>query len=184
VSKEDRRRWEEKWTERDYMPEVSDLLQGHEDLLGTGVALDLACGRGQNSIWLAQHGYQTIGVDISWVALLGGQAEARRKGVARKTLFVQADLDGWRPPPQVFDLVAVFRFLDRGLLAPLKASLRPAGLLFYETRHVGILERLPDSTRGYLLQRGELPLLFEGWERMHYAESQENARIVVRKPLQ
>ena len=34
------------------------------DRLATGRALDLGCGTGTNSIYLAQHGWETTGVDF------------------------------------------------------------------------------------------------------------------------
>lgn len=182
MSEADRQRWNEKWSERTRSRRVNRLLREHQGLLGSGRALDLACGRGQNSIWLARHGYTTLGVDVSGVALRAARAAAARVGVWRHTLFVQADLDSWRPPAEIFDLVAVFRFLDRELYEPLKECVRPDGLLFYETRHEGILERLPGANPAYLLRRDELRQAFSGWHIIVYREGPENARLVARKP--
>lgn len=182
MSKEDGRRWNRKWSDRRETSNVSSLLQEQEALLAPGTALDLACGRGQNSIWLAHHGYATLGVDISRVALQAAQTAALRQGLGRRTLFVQADLDRWRPPPRAFDLVAVFRFLDRDLFAPLRQSVRPGGLLFYETRHHGIRTRIPDANPTYLLRRGELATVFGDWELLYYEEGAENAALVARRP--
>lgn len=182
MSKEDRHRWNRKWAERTETSEVSTLLQQHEALLTSGLALDLACGRGQNSIWLARHGYATLGIDISRVALNAARSAALLQGVARRTLFVQADLDRWHPPRETFDLVAVFRFLDRDLYWPLQQSVRPGGLLFFETRHQGICERLPDANPAYLLRTGELAAVFAEWDLLLYDEGSENARLVARKP--
>lgn len=182
MSEADRQRWNEKWSERTRSRRVNRLLREHQGLLGGGRALDLACGRGQNSIWLARHGYTTLGVDVSGVALGAARAAAARVGVWRHTLFVQADLDSWRPPAGIFDLVAVFRFLDRELYEPLKECVRPDGLLFYETRHEGILERLPGANPAYLLRRDELRQAFSGWHIIVYREGPENARLVARKP--
>ena len=182
MSEADRQRWNEKWAERTRSRRVNRLLLEHHGLLGGGRALDLACGRGQNSIWLARHGYTTLGVDVSGVALRAARAAAAREGVWRYTLFVQADLDRWRPPAETFNLVAVFRFLDRDLYEPLKGCVLPGGLLFYETRHEGILERLPDANPAYLLRRDELRQVFSGWQMIDYREGPENAGLVARKP--
>jgi SAM-dependent methyltransferase len=43
-----------------------------------GRALDLGCGTGTNSIYLAQHGYQVIGVDFSAKAIATARAKAQR----------------------------------------------------------------------------------------------------------
>lgn len=182
MSQKDRLRWNRKWAERSEGSAVNPLLLAHEGLLGSGLALDVACGRGQNSVWLASHGYLTLGVDISRVALAEARATAASNGVARKNLFVQVDLDCWRPPTTTFDLVVVFRFLDRDLYRPLQRSVRPGGLLFYETRHLGIRRRLPDANPDYLLRPGELAQVFAGWQVIAYAEGNENAQLVARKP--
>ena len=158
------------------------MLRDSGDLLRAGIAIDLACGVGQNSLWLARHGYQTIGVDVSTVALRAARAEAARRGLWRHSLFVQADLDSWRPAPASANVLTVFRFLDRALFPAIQACLRPGGLLFYETRHTGICRRLPDATRAYLLQPGELRHVFARWEIVFYEEGSENARLIARRP--
>ena len=100
----------------------------------------------------------------------------------RTNLFAQADLDRWLPPYESFDLVAVFRFLDRDLYRPIRQTVRQGGLLFFETRHQGVRERLPDANPAYLLRLGELPEVFAEWDVLYYDEGSENARLVARKP--
>lgn len=158
------------------------LLQEHVDLLTGGLALDLACGRGQNALWLAAHGYTVLGVDGSRVALTSARQEAVRRDLQRRVLFVQADLDVWHPPAGAFDVVVVFRFLDRDLFPCLRKALRPGGLLFYTTRHRGVLRWRPDATQEFLLKKGELPAYFAGWEIVHDEEGAKNAYFVTRKP--
>jgi SAM-dependent methyltransferase len=123
-----------------------------------------------------------LGVDISRVALVAAQRAAVHHGVWRHVLFVQADLDYWRPPRESFDLVVVFRFLDRRLYPALKESVRPGGLVVYGTRHRGILDRIPDANPAYLLERGELRAEFSRWRILLDAEGAENAALIARKP--
>jgi SAM-dependent methyltransferase len=77
--------------------EVSDLQPGR--------ALDLACGEGQNAIWLASLGWDVLGVDYSEVAVAKAQRRAQHEGVAAR--FVCADLVEYEPERQAFDLVIV-----------------------------------------------------------------------------
>jgi SAM-dependent methyltransferase len=77
--------------------EASDLSPGH--------ALDLACGEGQNAIWLATLGWEVTGVDFSSVAIEKARARAAREGVEAE--FVYADLVEFRPAVRAFDLVIV-----------------------------------------------------------------------------
>jgi SAM-dependent methyltransferase len=73
--------------------------------LAPGRALDLACGEGQNAIWLASLGWNVLGVDYSQVAVAKAAARAERDGVAAR--FVCADLVEYEPDREAFDLVLV-----------------------------------------------------------------------------
>ena len=77
--------------------EVADLEPGR--------ALDLACGEGQNAIWLASLGWDVLGVDYSQVAVSKAQARAEREGLDVR--FLCADLVEYEPEPEAFDLVIV-----------------------------------------------------------------------------
>src|SRR5262245_21080515 len=77
--------------------EVADLAPGR--------ALDLACGEGQNSIWLATLGWDVTGVDFSEVAIRKATERATRDGVDAR--FVCADLVEYEPAAEAFDLVVV-----------------------------------------------------------------------------
>jgi SAM-dependent methyltransferase len=75
--------------------EVSDLEPGR--------GLDLACGEGQNSIWLAGLGWRMLGVDYSSVAIEKARGRAERDGVEVELLC--EDLVAYEPEPAAFDLV-------------------------------------------------------------------------------
>ncbi len=98
--------------------------------LKPGRALDLACGEGQNAIWLATLGWDVTGVDFSEVAIAKARARAERDGVRAE--FVCADLLGYEPAVGAFDLVLVL-YLHipadgrRQVLASAAAALAPGG---------------------------------------------------------
>ena len=73
--------------------------------LEPGRALDLACGEGQNAIWLATLGWDVVGVDYSEVAVGKARERAARDGV--EVEFVSADLTEYEPAHGAFDLVVV-----------------------------------------------------------------------------
>ncbi len=61
-------------------PELEDFVQNHPP----GRALDLGCGTGTNVIYLAQHGWQAIGVDFVKKAIHHARQKADQAGVTVK----------------------------------------------------------------------------------------------------
>ncbi|MBI2168012.1 MAG: class I SAM-dependent methyltransferase [Actinobacteria bacterium] len=133
------------WTaepNRFLVAEVADLPPGR--------ALDLACGEGRNAVWLAERGWQVVGVDFSPVGLNKAKALARARGVAASQIdWVLADLTqgdgGWEPEPPGFDLVAWMYFhpspeVRRAILGRAVAALAPGGTILIVAHHLDNLE--------------------------------------------
>ena len=171
MSESDRECWDRKYAVREgpahFRP--SHLLVEHRHLLtATGQdtarqpagfstvrrALDVACGFGGSSLYLAALGYQVDAVDVSGVALAQVQAEASRRGL--HVSLIQADLVHWWVPPSRYDLIVVRYYLNRDLMPQLTRGLRIGGLLFVETRNVRYLSVRPGFDPAFLLQLGEL----------------------------
>jgi tellurite methyltransferase len=188
ISNSDQERWDARWAtaKEAHVREPHSLLVRFVSpaRLAGWRALDVACGVGQNAIWLAQHGFTVDAVDISPVAIERGRIAAAQAGVS--VGFVQADLDMWMPTANTFDLVIGFRFLNRRLWPRLQAALRPGGWLLYQT--FNLCKRAPDSDfpRRYLLDIGELPRTFAGWKIIEAGDdggpSRDQSWIVCRKP--
>jgi SAM-dependent methyltransferase len=102
--------------------------------LEPGRALDLACGEGQNAIWLATLGWDVIGVDYSEVAVTKARARAERDALNAR--FVCADLVEYEPEAAAYDLVLVL-YLHisaserRGVLAKASGALAPEGTFLF-----------------------------------------------------
>jgi 2-polyprenyl-3-methyl-5-hydroxy-6-metoxy-1,4-benzoquinol methylase len=78
-----------------------------------GKALDLGCGEGQNSVWLAQRGWVVNSVDMSPGAISEARSAADAAGVA--VVFDVADISDWRPVSR-YDLVfCTFALPARGM---------------------------------------------------------------------
>jgi 2-polyprenyl-3-methyl-5-hydroxy-6-metoxy-1,4-benzoquinol methylase len=71
--------------------------------LAPGRALDLACGEGQNAIWLASLGWRVDAVDYSPVAIAKALARALRESV--EVDFRERDLVEYEPEAAAYDLV-------------------------------------------------------------------------------
>ena len=159
--KSDVERWNRKYAEAeaDSAPEVEPLLLEYQYLLnGKGAALDVACGRGQNTVYLASLGFEVIGIDASLVGLRHCQRVMERRGL--KAGLIAADLEEFPLPHSHFDAVLVVRFLDRALIPSLKDTLKPDGLLIYATYNTNVLHRRPAMNKRFLLEPGELLDLF------------------------
>ncbi len=144
-------------------------------------ALDVACGRGQNGLWLAEQGYRADLLDISREALTQARDEAGRRGL-RSLNFLLIDLENYAPEPESCDLIAVFRFLHRPLFPLLRAAVQPGGRIIYQTFHTGHLRANPAFNRAFLLEPGELAEQFADWRVLHSSEDADSARVVALKP--
>jgi len=146
-------------------------------------ALDIACGEGRNSIFLAGHGFRVTGIDISDVGLAKAARRAEEERVAVE--FVCADLDSYRLEG-CYDLVLNFNFLLRRLIPVEVGLLNPGGLLLFDT--ILVTPRMSEPANpDFYLQPGELFRLFAGFdgEILFFEETDDGdvptARLMFRK---
>jgi SAM-dependent methyltransferase len=86
--------------------EPNQFLAPEVEGLSPGASLDLACGEGRNSVWLAGLGWTTTGIDHSAVAIAKAERLADERGVAGS--WIVGDVTSWEPQPGAFDLVIAF----------------------------------------------------------------------------
>ncbi len=170
----DRERWDAKYAAYETPLEIvpPDWLVASASQLKPGRALDLACGLGHSAIWLAQRGWDVTAIDISPLGLRFADQLASQSGVS--VHWQIADLDDVPLGDSQFDLITVFRFLDRNTLpARIMSALRPGGRLLYETFLAG--ESAPGTPHvqnpAFLLQSGELPKMFHQLQVLAYDEA-------------
>ena len=73
-------------------PELVDAVEG-AGAMPPGRALDLGCGTGTNCLYLAQNGWQAIGVDITAPAIARARAKARKAGqMPGSVRFIRGDV--------------------------------------------------------------------------------------------
>ncbi|MGA8547662.1 MAG: class I SAM-dependent methyltransferase [Mycobacterium sp.] len=77
------------WDGHANSPMLQELVEG-SNALSPGSALDVGCGTGDASIYLAQHGWHVTGVDFTPKALDAARAKARAADAAVN--FVHADV--------------------------------------------------------------------------------------------
>jgi Methylase of polypeptide chain release factors len=89
------------------------MLVRFSEGLAPGNALELGCGRGDDSVWLAKRGWQVTAADLSHRALEYAAANAERSGVRGSITFKQCDLTQNFPQGE-YDLI-VASFLESPL---------------------------------------------------------------------
>lgn len=129
--------WENRYagTERAWSGRVNATLMSVVADLAPGRALDLGCGEGGDAVWLARHGWDVTGIDISPTAVRRATEAARAAGLdPARVRFLAVDLTTWSSE-ETFDLVTASFFqspveLDRwGILRSAAARVSPGGHL-------------------------------------------------------
>ncbi len=131
----------------------------------TGVGLDLACGAGRDSVYLALHGWQMTAVDHLTDALHRTQQLAQQQQVQVQTLLLDLEssthaLLTTNLKHRQFDLICVARYLHRPLLPLLPTLLAPGGVLLYQTFMQGAEQFGSPRNPNYLLRPQELAQTF------------------------
>jgi SAM-dependent methyltransferase len=128
--------WEEHYGERDrvWSGRVNVRLAEIASTVKPGRALDLGCGEGGDAMWLAEHGWHVVAVDISETALQRAAEDADTYGLVDRIDFQQHDLsDSF--PAGTYDLISAqflhsMAHLDRPrILRQAADAVAPGGLL-------------------------------------------------------
>lgn len=154
----DREKWNSRYAGNDFFlgKKPSSFLQDNIDLVlklcAGRRALDLACGEGRNSIFLARHGFEVTGIDIAdvGIAKAGQWAESEHLAID----FRREDLDTFCLQ-QTFDLIINFNFLVRRFFTEGYERLAPRGVMIIDTILDSPFVPTPHQ-KGFLLRPGEL----------------------------
>ncbi|MEI7057141.1 bifunctional NAD(P)/FAD-dependent oxidoreductase/class I SAM-dependent methyltransferase [Nocardioides sp. CCNWLW239] len=124
--------WQERYAGSDRMwsGKVNAVLGDIAAGLEPGTALDLGSGEGADVLWLAQHGWQATGIDISENAVIRGREAARDAGVTEEQArFVVSDLSDPSVLDRGYDLVTASFFHSPVELPRTDILRRAAGLV-------------------------------------------------------
>ena len=156
------------------MPLPPDALRGREELVPTaGRALDVACGRGAVTLWLAERGLIVDAVDLSAVGLDAGSQRAADVPVRWWCHDLDAGLPAGCAGP--YDLVAVQRFRDPALYPALAAVLAPGGMLV-----ITVLSEVDEGPGSWRAAPGELRAAFAELDVLVHTEANGEASLVGR----
>jgi tellurite methyltransferase len=158
-----------------------------------GVALDLACGAGRNSLFLAANGWKVTGVDNSVAALGLLRRRATDQGFEVDTVRADLERHEYQVEADAFDLICDIHYLQRDLFQAIRMGIRRGGLFVASIHLAQPQPDLSPMNPAFLLKPGELREYFKGWELKQYWEGRrENgcgglkraaAEIIARRPV-
>jgi SAM-dependent methyltransferase len=173
VSEYERTEWDRRYSEGEYRERAnpSPFLDEWLPRLPTGRALDVACGAGRNALRLAEAGYVVEAVDISQVAIDIASTEATGRGL--DIAWRLADLDALELDSGRYDLITVFRYINRPLWPSLIRALAPDGFILVEHHLDSPLEVEGPRQPEFRLRPQELLRAFLDLRVVHYSETVE-----------
>ncbi|WP_194163514.1 bifunctional 2-polyprenyl-6-hydroxyphenol methylase/3-demethylubiquinol 3-O-methyltransferase UbiG [Mycolicibacterium sp. P1-5] len=180
MSEADRVRWDGKYAGRSAgLPQLPDVFAPYvSEIPRSGEALDLACGFGAASVWLAEHGLTVWGVDVSATAIEQARDLAARHAVAGRCRFSVADLDDGLPQGPPAAMILCHRFRDPGVYPAIIDRLAADGVLA-----ISVLSEVGSEPGPFRAGAGELADAFAGLQTLAAGEGDGQAWLVARRKL-
>jgi len=184
MAQKDKEKWDSKHLTAPIPNEPIELITHYAHLAKGKQALDIACGMGRHSKYLASEGFTVDALDISSTAIDSLQA---LEHITAK----EVDFDTYALEENKYDLIVCTYFLERSLFPQIEKSLKKGGIFIYETYlyHPGN-NKIP-SNRTFLLEEGELENTFgasydliyikEWWDEDYDGSKTMKASMVARK---
>ncbi|OGR57704.1 MAG: hypothetical protein A3J80_00060 [Desulfobacula sp. RIFOXYB2_FULL_45_6] len=157
MTDKDREKWDLRYREDSGDPVPTFIVERYVSLASCGKALDIACGNGRNSLFLAEKGFRVEAVDISCVAI--DRLAGLHPGITARCL----DLDTWEIRENEYDLIVNIRFLDRRLFPMIMAGLKLGGILIFESF-------VNEEGDRFCLKKKELQQAFSDLDIVYYEE--------------
>ncbi len=163
-------------------PLAPEAVDARPELLGllpdTGVAIDIACGLGSQSLWLAQRGLKVVALDVSPIAIDVLRAAADAAGLADRIDARVTDLDiGLPADPPTADLIVCQRFRQPSIYAQIADRLVVGGIAI-----VTVLSEVGAVSPGpFHAPPGELAAAFDALDILAASEGEGVATIVARR---
>lgn len=175
----DQIRWNRKYAERgmeQVKQEPSLWLVEHAHLLkgmiarqkNENKAIDVACGGGRNSFYLADLGFEVDAVDISDVAIDWLKQKAKQENKVINPIC--RDLSAADFGENQYQVICNFYYLNHHLFQSYLKALVPGGLLFFETFTKDHSIFNPNMRASFCLDRNELLNAFRSLHILHYQE--------------
>jgi tellurite methyltransferase len=188
-NRNDLTKWDDRFKGKKFVlgTEPSPYLAEHIEFIKSFVpgkkALDIACGEGRNSTFLAREGFNVTGLDISEAGLCKAREWMERENLS--IIYRIQDLEDYEFS-ETFDLIINFNFLLRDLIPKSVAALNPGGIIVFDS----ILDSpfvQTEHRKEFLLRPGELYSIFSAFpgkiffpeERFH--DDNPTAKLIYQK---
>ena len=167
--------------------EASNFLAESLKYLRKGTLLDVACGEGQNSVFMAKKSFDVEGFDFSDVAI----EKAKKYSLEQETQvdFKVQGLDFYLAPIQKYDSIISVDFkCSSRLLDEFKKALVIGGTMLIEAYTYNHLKNNPDTDydTDECYKPFELSRMIKGWNLLYYDEriidNVYKVRAIIQKP--
>lgn len=142
-------------------------------LLRRATVLEVAAGRGRNTLAMARAGFRMVAADFSTAALRALHDAAVSEQLASHVWPVVADFDNFPFRAESFDSIINVNFLSRGVFPELFRALKVGGVLLVDTFLIDQAKIGHPANPQFLLGHYELRDLLAELELMRYRERLE-----------
>lgn len=184
--------WNERYRSRerpleDLFAPPTPLIVQTVSKLAPGKALDLACGTGRNSLWLAENGWEVTAVDGASAAIEILHSRAVEQKLKINAIVADLEKREFEIAPSSWNLVLLCYYLQRDLFPSVRHGVVPGGIVI----SIVHITEPGEEESPHRLSPGQLHKYFEGWEILHSHEGKATdvahrravAEIVARRPL-
>ncbi len=164
MAQADKEKWNKKYQNSPAPDKPVKLITDFAKLATGTKALDVACGMGRHSKYLASIGFDVDALDISSVAIASLQDIPH--------IYPQeVDFDTYTFKKDHYDLIVCTFFLKREIFSKITGALKEGGIFIYETFLYHPDNENAPSNRTFLLEEGELEITFDHeYDIMHLDE--------------
>ncbi len=173
----DKQKWDAKYLKKSQLllpRDASTNLKAYIKYTKPEYALDIACGAGRNSIFLAENGFKVDAVDIAKLALDTLNEESKAKNLTQKITTHLIDLDVYEIEKDKYDLIIMANYLNRDIIKKAKISIKKDGILFVETYMLDDANEKTKSDMSNLLQSQELKNIIDNSFKILYYDEFKN----------
>jgi SAM-dependent methyltransferase len=174
MSLQDKLKWDEKYIKKPSLLKSRPHTQKLQLALShaqTGKALDIACGIGRNTLFLAKNGFYVDAIDIAQAAINKLNEDAKEQNLSSHINAILADTDEFEIEKNIYDFIIMSNFLDRRLIIEAQNALKKNGIFFIETYMLSDENEKENSDPKNMLKPNELKeMLTDSFELIEYDE--------------